>query len=54
MSKVPESGTSAGRAGTNAVGELPTARQALLAGLGVLFWGGLYSGGATTASSPPA
>jgi len=41
MSKVPESGTSAGRAGTSAVGELPTARQALLAGLGLLFWGWL-------------
>ncbi|ERG89242.1 MAG: amine acid ABC transporter, permease protein, 3-TM region, His/Glu/Gln/Arg/opine family [halophilic archaeon J07HX5] len=39
MSKTSESGTSTGRAGTTVVGELPGARRALLAGLGVVFWG---------------
>ena len=39
MSKAPESGTATGRAGTTVVGELPGARQTVLAGLGVVFWG---------------
>lgn len=41
MTTDPDTGTSTGRAGTKAIGELPGRKRIVLASLGVVFWGWL-------------